>query len=54
MTRERAMQGVVTALSTYSYARQTLTFSGISAPLRAALEDIRSRLVRLEGRVTAP
>jgi ATP-dependent Clp protease ATP-binding subunit ClpC len=54
MTRERAVQGVVTALSAYTYARETLTFSGISAPLRAALEDIRSRLVRLEDRVTAP
>lgn len=50
MTHERALQGVVTALSAYEYARETLTFSGISAPIRAALEDIRSRLVRLEGR----
>jgi ATP-dependent Clp protease ATP-binding subunit ClpC len=51
MTHERALQGVVTALSAYEYARETLTFSGISAPIRAALEDIRSRLARLEGRV---
>ena len=50
MTHERALQGVVTALSAYEYARETLTFSGISAPLRAALEDIRSRLARLEVR----
>jgi ATP-dependent Clp protease ATP-binding subunit ClpC len=50
MTHDRALQGVVTALSAYEYARDTLTFSGISAPIRAALEDIRSRLVRLEGR----
>jgi len=50
MTHERALQGVVTALSAYEYARETLTFSGISAPIRAALEDIRSRLVRLEDR----
>jgi ATP-dependent Clp protease ATP-binding subunit ClpC len=48
MTHERALQGVVTALSAYEYARETLTFSGISAPIRAALEDIRSRLARLE------
>ncbi len=50
MTHERALQGVVTALSAYEYARETLTFSGISAPIRAVLEDIRSRLVRLEER----
>ncbi|HEY3530621.1 MAG TPA: Clp protease N-terminal domain-containing protein [Nocardioides sp.] len=50
MTHERALQGVVTALSAYEYARETLTFSGISAPIRAALEDIRSRLARLEDR----
>jgi ATP-dependent Clp protease ATP-binding subunit ClpA len=50
MTHERALHGVVTALSAYEYARETLTFSGISAPIRAALEDIRSRLVRLEER----
>jgi ATP-dependent Clp protease ATP-binding subunit ClpA len=52
MTHERALQGVVTALSAYEYARETLTFSGISAPIRAALEDIRSRLARVEERVT--
>jgi ATP-dependent Clp protease ATP-binding subunit ClpC len=50
MTHERALQGVVTALSAYEYARENLTFSGISSPIRAALEDIRSRLARLEGR----
>jgi ATP-dependent Clp protease ATP-binding subunit ClpC len=50
MTHERALQGVVTALSAYEYARETLTFSGISAPIRAALEDIRARLARLEER----
>jgi ATP-dependent Clp protease ATP-binding subunit ClpC len=49
LTHERALRGVATALSAYSYARETLTFSGLSAPIRAALEDIRSRLVRLEG-----
>jgi ATP-dependent Clp protease ATP-binding subunit ClpC len=52
ITHERALQGVVTALSAYEYARETLTFSGISAPIRAVLEDIRSRLARLEGQVT--
>jgi ATP-dependent Clp protease ATP-binding subunit ClpA len=54
MTHERALQGVVTALSAYQYARDTLTFSGISSPIRAALEDIRSRLARVEERVTGP
>jgi hypothetical protein len=55
MTHEAALRGVATALSAYSYARETLTFSGLSAPIRAALEDIRSRLVRLEdGRVSRP
>lgn len=49
MTHESALRGVATALSAYTYARETLTFSGLSAPIRAALEDIRSRLVRLEG-----
>jgi len=50
MTHESALRGVATALSAYSYARETLTYSGISAPIRAALEDIRTRLARLEGR----
>ena len=50
LDHERALTGVVTALSAYLYARETLTFSGISAPIRAALEDIRSRLARLEER----
>ncbi len=49
MTHESALRGVATALYAYSYARETLTFSGLSAPIRAALEDIRSRLVRLES-----
>lgn len=53
LTHERARQGVVTALSAYEYARETLTFSGISAPIRAALEDVRSRLVRLEERAVS-
>jgi ATP-dependent Clp protease ATP-binding subunit ClpA len=49
MTHESALRGVATALTAYTYARETLTFSGLSAPIRAALEDIRSRLVRLES-----
>jgi ATP-dependent Clp protease ATP-binding subunit ClpC len=49
LTHERALRGVTTALSAYAYARETLTFSGLSAPIRAALEDIRTRLVRLES-----
>ena len=53
LTHEDALRGVATALSAYAYARETLTFSGISAPIRAALEDIRSRLMRLEERVSA-
>jgi ATP-dependent Clp protease ATP-binding subunit ClpC len=52
LTHEQALLGVASALSAYQYARETLTFSGISAPIRAALEDIRSRLARLEDRVT--
>lgn len=50
LSHENALRGVTTALAAYSYARESLTFSGISAPIRAALEDIRSRLVRLEER----
>src|SRR5262245_13987203 len=50
MTHESALRGVATALSAYTFARETLTFSGISAPIRAALEDIRVRLGRLEER----
>lgn len=50
LSHEDALRGVATALSAYTYARETLTFSGLSAPIRAALEDIRSRLARLEER----
>jgi post-segregation antitoxin (ccd killing protein)/ATP-dependent Clp protease ATP-binding subunit ClpA len=50
MTHEAALLGVATALSAYTYARDTLTFSGFSAPIRSALEEIRSRLARLEDR----
>jgi ATP-dependent Clp protease ATP-binding subunit ClpA len=49
LTHEHALRAVATALSAYSYARESLTFSGLSAPIRTALEDIRSRLVRLES-----
>jgi ATP-dependent Clp protease ATP-binding subunit ClpC len=54
MTHESAMRGVATALSAYTYARETLTFSGLSAPIRTALEEIRSRLARLETRAPTP
>jgi ATP-dependent Clp protease ATP-binding subunit ClpC len=50
LTHLDALRGVATALSAYSYARESLTFSGLSAPIRAALEEIRSRLARLEAR----
>lgn len=43
-------QAVRTALAGWAHARETLTFSGLSAPIRAALEDIRTRLGRLEQR----
>jgi ATP-dependent Clp protease ATP-binding subunit ClpA len=49
MTHEATLRGVATALTAYTYARETLTFSGLSAPIRAALEDIRARLARLES-----
>jgi hypothetical protein len=42
-------QGVRTALAGWTHARETLTFSGLSTPIRAALDDIRQRLARLEG-----
>ena len=48
LKHEQALRGVATALSAYSYARESMTFAGMSAPIRAALEDIRSRLARLE------
>jgi ATP-dependent Clp protease ATP-binding subunit ClpC len=48
LKHEQALRGVATALSAYTYARESMTFAGISAPIRAALEDIRSRLARLE------
>jgi hypothetical protein len=49
LKHEQALRGVATALSAYSYARESITFAGISAPIRAALEDIRARLVRVEA-----
>ena len=54
LRHEQALRGVATALSAYTYARESITFSGISAPIRAALEDIRSRLVRLEAGLNPP
>ena len=49
LKHEQALRGVATALSAYPYARESITFAGISAPIRAALEDIRSRLARVEA-----
>ena len=53
LSHEAALRGVATALSAYTYARETLTYSGLSAPIRAALEEIRSRLARLEHQTRA-
>lgn len=50
LKHQEALRGVAAALSAYTFARESLTFSGLSAPIRAALEDIRSRLARLEAR----
>jgi ATP-dependent Clp protease ATP-binding subunit ClpA len=52
LKHEGALRGVAAALSAYTFARESLTFSGLSAPIRAALEDIRSRLARLEAGLT--
>jgi ATP-dependent Clp protease ATP-binding subunit ClpA len=49
LKHEQALRGVATALSAYRYARESITFAGISAPIRSALEDIRSRLARVEA-----
>jgi ATP-dependent Clp protease ATP-binding subunit ClpA len=49
LKHEQALRGVATALSAYRYARESITFAGISAPIRTALEDIRSRLARVES-----
>jgi ATP-dependent Clp protease ATP-binding subunit ClpC len=45
---------VVAVLAGYDSARENLTFAGISAPIRAALADIRTRLGRLEARSGRP
>ena len=47
-TPEALRIGVRTALAGWAHARETLTLSGLSAPIRAALEDIRQRLGRIE------
>lgn len=49
LKHEQALRGVATALSAYRYARESITFAGISAPIRSALEDIRARLARVES-----
>jgi ATP-dependent Clp protease ATP-binding subunit ClpA len=51
VTPEAATRAVTTALAGYAYARENLSFSGLSAPIRSALEDLRQRLARLETRV---
>lgn len=48
ITDEKATIAVRAALAGYAYARDTTTLNGLSAPIRAAVEDIRSRLARLE------
>jgi ATP-dependent Clp protease ATP-binding subunit ClpA len=47
-TPESLRIGVRTALAGWAHARETLTLSGLSAPIRAALDDIRQRLSRME------
>lgn len=47
---DTARATVLAALAGYGYARENLTFAGLSAPIRAALDDIRARLGRLETR----
>lgn len=43
-----AQQTVTTAMAGYSYARENLSFSGLSSPIRSVLDEIRQRLARLE------
>ena len=45
-----ARRGVVAALAGISYARETGMLTGLSAPVRSVLEEIRSRLSHLESR----
>lgn len=47
---DTAVRAVTTALAGYAYAREHLSFSGLSAPIRSTLEEIRQRLARLETR----
>ena len=44
----RAQQAVRAALTGYSFAQGNLSLSGLSAPVRSILEEIRQRLGRLE------
>ncbi|HTZ43469.1 MAG TPA: Clp protease N-terminal domain-containing protein [Jatrophihabitans sp.] len=44
-----ATQAVRAALNGYSYAQGNLSLSGLSAPVRSILEEIRQRLGRLEA-----
>ena len=45
-----ARRAVVAALAGISYARETGMLTGLSAPIRSVLEEIRSRLSHLESR----
>lgn len=49
LTDEKVLIAVRTAQAGYAYARGTTTMNGLSGPIRAAVEDIRTRLARLEG-----
>jgi ATP-dependent Clp protease ATP-binding subunit ClpA len=48
MTATKARDAVRAALGGYTYAQGNLSLSGLSAPVRSILEEIRQRLGRLE------
>ncbi|MGI8667359.1 MAG: Clp protease N-terminal domain-containing protein [Jatrophihabitans sp.] len=48
LDRDKAQQAVRAALNGISYAQSNLSLSGLSAPIRSVLEEIRQRLGRLE------
>ncbi len=47
---ETVRRSVMATLAGYAAGRQDRAFGGLSAPIRAALDDIRARLARLESR----
>ncbi|HIT74217.1 MAG TPA: hypothetical protein IAA98_01355 [Candidatus Avipropionibacterium avicola] len=51
LTREHAVAGVRVARATWDHARRTAAITGLAAPVRAAVEDIRVRLDRIENRI---